>query len=126
MNYVISLLVLISAPAFADLHIADWKDTGVIKEKDVVGLAKAALDKDLGSQEDGKTCGVRSIDNLDKDKNAKADAAQFTVSGFVTAPYVGCSGSRVYHCRLAYNTTADQKLQLASTECDPATNGSED
>lgn len=124
MKVLIFLLAAIPLHAAEQLHISGWKDTATVKESQVLALAKAALDKEIGSHEHGQRCGIRAINSLVRDGQS---SGKFTLSGFVTAPYVGCSGRQVFHCQLAYNTEADGKaVRLISTICDPAMGGSDE
>ena len=117
-------VLLSSMFASANEKIGLWRPTEGISEAEAYALTVAGIKEFLANDEDGEVCGVDDVWALTMESPLKPGRPErgeiFAITAYARGPYMGCSVSKDYDCRVVFNRPPQSSSwQMEYTECEP-------
>lgn len=117
-------ILWVSVCAMAEGKIGMWRETDGVSESEVYDLTVAGIRQFLTVDEDGEVCGVDDVWALTMEPALKPGRPErgeiFAITAFARGPYLGCSESYDYDCRVVFNRLPNAtKWQMEYAECEP-------
>jgi hypothetical protein len=120
---ILSALTILTFTASAAALIAGWRPVDGLSEAQADQMTRAAIADYLTYDEDGEICGVDDVWYLEREKDTRPDRPErgeiFAVTAYAKGPYMGCSGTRSYDCRVVFNRPPNAPAwQVEYTDCE--------
>ena len=103
----------LTAQALAE-RIEGWTNRSDISEERAFELVTEAIRSELTAKEDGETCTAErfwGLESVERDTD-------IVIDGYTRAPYMGCSVSRTFDCRVVLRKSRSEWAAV-STDCEP-------